>query len=137
MAEAAANYQSAAEALAKGATLSGALVEEALAKGATLSGALVEVVLNSLVATSACTSSAGPGCFSVGCGVLVCVTSPGAVPRAVVASRGLTNVRAATEVSVAGWLTQEKPTPAPAVAPTAVATRTTRTLRAKVGVGAR
>jgi hypothetical protein len=47
-----------------------------------------------------------------------------------------TNVRAATEVSVAVWLTLEKTTPAPTIAPTAVATRTTRALWCRGYIGA-
>jgi hypothetical protein len=129
-------------ALAAADSAGGALATgEALAKAAAPSGArVVELALDSLVATSTpwpFNSDVGPGCFSVRNGGFVWATWAGLVPRADVAPTGPTNVRAATEVSVAVWLTLEKTTPAPTVAPTTVATRTTRALWTKLGAGAR
>src|SRR5207249_10062607 len=106
---------------------------EALAKAAAPSGArVVELALDSpsIPMWVRAASRFANGGF-------VWATWAGLVPRADVAPTGPTNVRAATEVSVAVWLTLEKTTPAPTVAPTAVATRTTRALWTKLGAGAR
>lgn len=61
------------------------------------------------------------------CGALSCVDT----------ASGRTNVRSASGVWPAERSTKDKTTPPPAVAPTAVATSTARTVRKKLGAGAR
>ena len=72
-------------------------------------------------------------------GTAVDAGAAGATDGTAAARTPVTIARAATGV-FSGWLgrsTRESTTPAPAVAPIAVATKTTRTVRAKLGVGAK
>ena len=90
-------------------------------------------------ATAATGGSAGFGVVAGGAAVVIGVATVGATEGTAAARTLVTMARAATGTfsGSLGRSSRDSTTPAPAVAPIAVATRTTRAVRAKLGAGAK